>query len=354
MTRSAIFRAPGWAPMLFLISAGALAAEIRPGEKWLDTDGNPIQAHGGGILAKDGIYYWYGEDRSQRRMTTVSCYASTDLVSWKHEGVVFSPDAFPDEYRRNFIERPKVIFNPGTGQYVLWFHMEGRGYHFARGGIATSDRAAGPFEFHSAIRPITQNFDFPDDRNEQQQFGGTLRDMNLLVDDDGRAYVFYASENNATLYIVRLNDEFTGPQTPAVEGETWARVLVGKMREAPAPFKYAGRFYLITSGCTGWTPNAAEYAVADNVLGPWQSLGNPCVGDGAKRTFESQSTFVLPIAGRPARFLFMADRWRPRQLADSRYIWLPFVVGADDKISIPWRDAWEMTAFETADSSRGS
>lgn len=34
-----------------------------PGRIWLDTDGNPIQAHGGGILYdKDSkTYYWYGE-----------------------------------------------------------------------------------------------------------------------------------------------------------------------------------------------------------------------------------------------------------------------------------------------------
>ena len=34
-----------------------------PGRIWLDTDGNPIQAHGGGILydEKSRTYYWYGE-----------------------------------------------------------------------------------------------------------------------------------------------------------------------------------------------------------------------------------------------------------------------------------------------------
>lgn len=34
-----------------------------PGRIWLDTEGNPIQAHGGGILydEKSGTYYWYGE-----------------------------------------------------------------------------------------------------------------------------------------------------------------------------------------------------------------------------------------------------------------------------------------------------
>lgn len=34
---------------------------ITPGEVWNDTDGNPINAHGGGILYHEGTYYWYGE-----------------------------------------------------------------------------------------------------------------------------------------------------------------------------------------------------------------------------------------------------------------------------------------------------
>ena len=33
---------------------------IRPGQVWLDTNGNRIQAHGGSIMYLDGTYYWYG------------------------------------------------------------------------------------------------------------------------------------------------------------------------------------------------------------------------------------------------------------------------------------------------------
>lgn len=34
-----------------------------PGRIWMDTEGNPIQAHGGGILfdERSNVYYWYGE-----------------------------------------------------------------------------------------------------------------------------------------------------------------------------------------------------------------------------------------------------------------------------------------------------
>ena len=39
----------------------ATLTHIRPGEIWPDTDGKPINAHGGGILFHEGTYYWYGE-----------------------------------------------------------------------------------------------------------------------------------------------------------------------------------------------------------------------------------------------------------------------------------------------------
>src|SRR5208283_2986453 len=38
-------------------------AEFRPGQVWLDTAGQPINAHGGGMLFHKGTYYWYGENK---------------------------------------------------------------------------------------------------------------------------------------------------------------------------------------------------------------------------------------------------------------------------------------------------
>ena len=41
-------------------------SSIRPGQKWLDTEGKPIQAHGFQIFAADdGTYYWYGENKER-------------------------------------------------------------------------------------------------------------------------------------------------------------------------------------------------------------------------------------------------------------------------------------------------
>ena len=36
---------------------------IRPGQVWLDTKGERIQAHGGSVLFFEGWYYWYGENK---------------------------------------------------------------------------------------------------------------------------------------------------------------------------------------------------------------------------------------------------------------------------------------------------
>jgi hypothetical protein len=334
-------------PVIFCLGLWS-DSEFRPGEVWLDSGGKPIQAHGGGIMIDHGTYYWYGEDRTPGNRTGVSCYSSTDLLNWKHEGVVFAHDSLPVDIRdSSFFERPKVVYNRETHRYIMWMHLEQRGYHFARAGIATGDRPEGPFTWVTHMRPISADIHFKEnDPDQQKEFGGTYRDMNLFLDDDGRAYVFYASENNATMYVVRLNREFTGPETPVVEGKTWVRILAGRMREAPAPFKHGGRYYLITSGCTGWTPNEAEYAVAENIFGPWETKGNPCTGPDAERTFGSQSTCVFPVAGKPGCFIFMSDRWSPRRLDDSRYVWLPLILKPDGTFSLEFLESWDLSVFK--------
>ena len=62
------------------------------------------------------------------------------------------------------------------------------------------------------------------------------RDMNLFVDDDGKAYHIYASEDNSTLHISELTDDYT-----ACSGN-YARFFVGRFMEAPAMFKKDGKY----------------------------------------------------------------------------------------------------------------
>lgn len=321
----------------------AVRKSFTPGAPWLDTDGKAIQAHSGGILLHEGVYYWYGENKdgpttpvrgsSRVDVIGVSCYSSKDLYHWKNEGLVLK--AVPDDPKHDLhpsmvCERPKVLYNAKTKKFVMWMHIDSPNYAAARGGVAVSDSPTGPFAYLGSARPL-----------ENQ----TFRDMNLFQDDDGAAYVFYASEGNATMYVSRLNAEYTDIVRPAEEGKTWRKNFATKSREAPAPFKRAGRYYLITSGCTGWHPNAADWAVADNPLGPYKMQGNPCQGTDAEKTFHAQSTFVLPVPGKKDAYLFMADRWNPKNLSDSRYVWLPLEF-RDGKPVLTWRDEWGLELFD--------
>ncbi|MCL2107579.1 MAG: discoidin domain-containing protein [Oscillospiraceae bacterium] len=79
-------------------NAGKLEG-LTNGGLWIDTQGRPIQAHGGSILkgGEDGkTYFWYGEDASAENLkntafrpaTGIRCYASADLVNWEDQGLV--------------------------------------------------------------------------------------------------------------------------------------------------------------------------------------------------------------------------------------------------------------------------
>lgn len=343
---------PSMTPFAFEKPQTAQAAQdaFHPGEVWKDTSGVPIQAHGGGILKVGMTYYWYGEDKTKGNgnKTGISCYSSTDLLHWKHEGTALPKALMPPEFRDNgIVERPKVIYCALTRKYVMWMHLDNGGYSTASAGVAVSDSPTGPFRFLKKFRPAK----FPeakDDACHQKELGGTFRDMGLFVDDDQKAYVVYASDNNATTFIVRLDNTYTDAEQPSVEGKTWVRVDVHKFREAPVIFKYQSKYYLFTSGQSGWAPNAAGIQTASNIFGPWSQIVNPCIGAKSGTTFDSQSTFVLPAPGKPpGNFIYMGDRWKPKELQDSRYVWLPFHIKPDGAFHIQWMPTWNMSWFDS-------
>lgn len=309
--------------------------EFYPGRVWLDTDGQPINAHDGGMLYHHGVYYWFGEIMDAKavipqnhnvRITGMSCYSSRDLYHWKNEGIALSPkhNNSSGELGPNmYAERPKVIYNHRTKKFVMWLHVDDHYYHYAHAAVAVSDRPTGPYRYLGSCLPD----------------GAQCRDMTLFQDTDGKAYLVFSSEENRTMHVAELTDDylkFSGPATG---------LYIDQFREAPAVFKYQGRYFLITSHCAGWKPSAALYAVAPSMLGPWKEMGNPMVGPGADITYNTQGTYVLPVAGRPGAFIFMADRWKPDNLPDSRYIWLPITIQGD-KLEIPWRDQWNLSVFK--------
>ncbi|TSD66718.1 family 43 glycosylhydrolase [Inquilinus sp. KBS0705] len=343
------------------------ATKFTPGKLWLDNNGVHINAHGGGMLFYKGIYYWFGEHKIEgeagnRAMVGVHCYSSKDLYNWKDAGIALpvSADSTSDIAKGCILERPKVVYNAKTKKFVMWFHLElrGQGYNAARTGLAVSDKVTGPYMFVKSYRPNKgfmpyypagsgkeDTIDCDKPKNKSEGFfcrdlpGGQMaRDMNVFVDDDGKAYHIFSAEENYTLDIAELNEDYT-----AHTGK-FTRVYAGHQTEAPAIFKRNGVYYLIGSGTTGWDPNPARWFSAKSIWGPWTYNGNPCVGTNADITFGGQSTYVLPIAGKKDAFIFMADKWSPKNAIDGQYLWLPINFKGND-IEIGWQTNWSLDVF---------
>lgn len=417
---------------------------ICPGNVWPDTDGIPIQAHGGNVMYDEHAktYYWYGEHKGADNISTgaetgtpaigISCYSSKDLCHWKNEGVVlpvfnnprlvdgtgtedtvmylsekseeykssplpeFSGDASIEKYEKSpveslsefhtetaieklnaqyaglsleekqnmykefhwnrVVERPKVVYNKNTGRYVMWWHQDGPTvgkYTVASAGVAISDCPTGPFRYLGTSRMPKTGY-YPGGNGE-----GMLRDMTLYVDDDYTGYVIFASEENATIVIQKLNAEYTAP-SGNVEGTDYVRVFAGEYREAPALFKDRDNYYMITSGQTGWNPNPCKYAVSKTgIFGDWSAPEAFCIQDVDLQgetvatpeegtTFWSQSTDILPLRDEngekiEGKFIYVGDRWFRENLRDSRYIWLPLTL--DSKactLKMEWKNSWEI------------
>jgi hypothetical protein len=355
------------------------------GGVWLDTDGNTIQAHGGQVQKIGNKWWWVGENRDGNR--DIKLYSSDDLYNWKSEGSAMrvlsnrnqldndayftalygdltaaEKDLVYQAIRSNaVIERPKLIYNANTGKYVIWFHADDSNYGAAAAGVAISDNITGPYKFikRSRLHQLPANeYHQPNEWYEEPANRGMSRDMNLFVDDDGKAYIIYSSEENRTMFISRLNEDYTDldvPQTPvglAKNGVDFIRIFPGAQREAPALFKYDGKYYLITSGATSWDPNQARYWTADEIFGEWTDKGDPCVSEPgipypANLTFRTQSTNVIPVDPANGQFIYMGDRWNSGNLKDSRYIWLPVIFTPIGDVELRSISNWNLSLFET-------
>lgn len=353
------------------INAQMLTA-ITPGKVWSDDQGEHINAHGGNIIFHEGTYYWYGENRPARGFTTevgISVYSSLDLTNWKNEGVALAVSEHPgDDIERGCImERPKVVYNATTKQFVMLFHLElkGRGYEAARVGFAVSDSPTGPFTFIRSLRPnagiwpmdftkrdITQAMALDEKKYKEWWTpewlravdkglllkrdlpGGQMsRDMTVFIDDDGKAYHIHSAEENLTLNIAELTPDYldyTG---------RYIRLAPGGHNEAPTLMKRDGMYWMITSGCTGWEPNEARMFKSKSIWGPWEQLPSPFRGEGAEKSFYTQGTYILKVKDTD-QYIFMADRWKPRSLKNSLHVWLPITFEADGTPVLRWVDEW--------------
>ncbi|KAJ2933574.1 hypothetical protein H1R20_g3510, partial [Candolleomyces eurysporus] len=300
------------------------AAVIVPGATWTDTSGNVIQAHGGGILKvlNPLLYQW--------SLLSLTLFQSPDLMTWTRQNDALAPIAGGMISTGNIVERPKVIYNRNTGEYVMWFHSDSNNYGAAQVGVAVARTPCGPFTYRSSFRPLNAE----------------SRDMGIFVDDDAAqtAYLLYASDNNQNFKISRLDANYYNVVTQVA-------VISRSTFESPGIIKRNGIYHLFVSKTTGWDPNANKVVTASSLAGPWSAESD--IAPRNTRTYFSQNTFNLPLSQNSA--IYMGDRWRPSLLGSSRYMWYPMTWSNGNLPQIVPADVWSVdTASGTYTAAQGT
>ncbi len=276
---------------------------VKPGQIWLDTNGKPIQAHGFQVIEKDGVYYWYGENKE---LTTrgsnvwtygIRCYKSTDFYNWEDCGLIIEPDTVnslsPLHYSQN-LDRPHILYCQHTGKYVCWIKsMDEDGYFV----IFQANDLLGPYEYVRSLKP--------------QGYG--VGDFDLYADEKtGKGYVWF-ERPHWELICSELTDDYTDV---TVDYSThFVGLRPPYTREAPTHFVHNGTHFMFTSGTTGYYANLSLITKFADYHGEYIDLGNPHPTDKYNHSFCSQITDVVKIPGKDL-YVAVADRWMP-QLADT-------------------------------------
>ena len=348
-----------------------------PGQEWLDTNGKPIQAHGGSILLADGCYYWYGENKEKTDGKNgiwhwgVRCYRSTDLYNWEDCGLIIPPDEKDEAsplHPSSMMDRPHILYNKCTKQYVCWLKiMEKNGEQTET--VLTANRLLGPYAIvRKGLRPL----------------GMSAGDFDLAVAPDGKAYYYFERVHSETI-CADLTEDYT--DVTGYYSTHFPHPYPPYVREATAHFVRNFKHYLVTSGTTGYLPNPSEIAIADSWHGPYTVLGNPHPGDPSDTSFHSQISSVFRVAGKKDLYVAVADRWCPtdmdlpyafykemfeclftgrrdeipalaekygvkqftgdqqRNTSIADYVWLPFRFDGE-MAYLDWKDEWRIEDYE--------
>lgn len=190
------------------------------------------------VLKTDQGYYMYCTSAADGYY----CWHSDDLVNWTDKKMCYTKTE--DSWCVESFWAPEVVFENGT--YYMYYTAKNKDGGL-RIGLATSDKPDGPF-----TDPVNQPlFDF----------GYSAIDANILIDDDGKKYMYYSrdcSENivdhvrTSQIYGVELTSDMTAlagePVLLLTPEQDWEKVSESPLwNEGPEIIKHNGTYYLTYS-----------------------------------------------------------------------------------------------------------
>jgi len=291
-------------------------------------------------------------------------------------------EARDDSWPKVVYFRVHTIYNPKTKLYIMWANMNNGPADYA---VGTSKSPEGPFTYVHGI-------------NIGRKSGG---DFDILVDDDGGAYIIYtATQLGHTMAVERLTDDYLSsaaasasttssqqlllPITAAADPSNVSSGVIGnEFVEAPSFFKRKGVYYALFGNCCCFCGHGSGIGVytATHPLGPYTyhnnvgcdaktSLTPGCgcgmnhnLADGKKCSFYGQSltkaqqnyVIRIPQADGSTQLVWTGDRWQSAKdgvKAHDLQYWsvLQFktVGGLDLPVQFEWEDQIQISVLEAA------
>ncbi|KAJ9160625.1 Arabinanase/levansucrase/invertase [Coniochaeta hoffmannii] len=283
---------------------GALGATswIAPGAVWYDTDGQKIDAHGGGIVQRGDTFYWVGQSASSNESPMM--YSSTDLLNWKNLGKQASSVTG--------LWRPKIAKPNGS----FWLYGQQDRYVLS---LKSAQMVGG----YSTVKKVHLP---PSDYS--------YSDTGMYYDEASTTWYLLTSADHNTVQINKINSDGTVGAR--------ASTLTGGAYEAPGLFYAGGVYFLIVSGKTGWRSNPNKVFTATSLSGPWTGGSN--IAPESEKTYNSQNTYELTIKGsQQTTYLYMGDAWDSKGSTGSNYVWLPMAVSPSAKtVTLQYHAMWKV------------
>jgi hypothetical protein len=319
---------------------GTISGALATGVAFMDTDGERVNAHGGGIIKVGDTFYMHGmyflSTTTDNNFVGFSMYSSRDLATWKNEGLILPRQASGELGPNRKGERPHIIRCPSTGEFVLYAHAASEDYQTDKEIVyATSATVNGQYAYKGPLKNAS----------------GTIiarSDMSAYADETG-AYVLTESAHVFTL-ASDCHSWVSDKSFSSVNGDSGGS-------ESPTVFKAGSTYYWIGSYKTGWRANNNFYSTAPAMTGPWTYQGylapvtDPADNISPERTWLSQSTWVEPVTGcNGTVYLYWGDHWDGTEstTAPGRHNYLathvfqPLVFNGT-KISLPtYKTTWKI------------
>lgn len=225
-----------------------------------------------------------------------------DLGDWKFEGEIYRRNQDPVNPKgRQYMNAPDVCMGP-DGRYYLYYQLQMENTT----SVAVSDKPEGPFEYYGTVH-------HPDGRKYGLKKDAYNFDPGMLVDDDGRIYMYtgFSPDSGLLRFVMGLRggtynggsvvelepDMLTirGREHPTIPGAAKATGTPFEQHpffEASSPRKINGTYYLIYSSLLS---HELCYATSSSPLGPWDFGGTiVSIGDiGLNgRTLENARNFT--------------------------------------------------------------